>query len=49
MRGLNHPGIVRLLNFTESSDHYYLTLEYVPFALPSSSRPAADVTFSLAG
>ncbi|TKA51908.1 hypothetical protein B0A53_04938 [Rhodotorula sp. CCFEE 5036] len=27
MRGLNHPGIVRLLNFTESSNHYYLTLE----------------------
>lgn len=30
MRGLNHPGIVRLLNFTESREHYYLTLECVP-------------------
>ena len=39
MRGLNHPGIVRLLNFTESSNHYYLTLEYVRFALPASKRP----------
>lgn len=29
MRGLNHPGIVRLLNFTESPNHYYLTLECV--------------------
>ncbi|KAK4057610.1 MAPK-activated protein kinase Srk1 [Microbotryomycetes sp. JL221] len=27
MRGLNHPSIVRLLNFTESRDHYFLTLE----------------------
>ncbi|NXD32492.1 SRK1 kinase, partial [Spelaeornis formosus] len=27
MRGLNHPGIVRLLNFTESREHYFLTLE----------------------
>ncbi|GAA5826984.1 hypothetical protein JCM11251_002194 [Rhodosporidiobolus azoricus] len=27
MRGLNHPSIVRLLNFTESREHYYLTLE----------------------
>ncbi|KAM0793432.1 hypothetical protein ACM66B_000879 [Microbotryomycetes sp. NB124-2] len=27
MRGLNHPSIVRLLNFTESKDHYFLTLE----------------------
>lgn len=46
MRGLNHPGIVRLLNFTESSNHYYLTLEYVQPALSTSSGPAADVTFS---
>ncbi|GAA5909162.1 hypothetical protein JCM8208_003393 [Rhodotorula glutinis] len=30
MRGLNHPGIVRLLNFTESREHYYLTLELMP-------------------
>lgn len=29
MRGLNHPSIVRLLNFTESREHYFLTLEYV--------------------
>ncbi|GAA6064346.1 hypothetical protein JCM10212_004672 [Sporobolomyces blumeae] len=27
MRGLQHPGIVRLLGFQESRDHYYLTLE----------------------
>ncbi|GAA6038991.1 hypothetical protein JCM8097_000144 [Rhodosporidiobolus ruineniae] len=27
MRGLNHPSIVRLLNFTESREHYFLTLE----------------------
>ncbi|GAA6004456.1 hypothetical protein JCM10207_000734 [Rhodosporidiobolus poonsookiae] len=27
MRGLNHPSIVRLLDFTESREHYYLTLE----------------------
>ncbi|GAA5891178.1 hypothetical protein JCM6882_006447 [Rhodosporidiobolus microsporus] len=27
MRGLNHSSIVRLLNFTESREHYYLTLE----------------------
>ncbi|GAA5896910.1 serine/threonine-protein kinase [Sporobolomyces salmoneus] len=27
MRGLNHPGIVRLLGFQESREHYYLTLE----------------------
>jgi serine/threonine-protein kinase RCK2 len=27
MRGLNHPGIVKLLHFSESSDFYYLVLE----------------------
>lgn len=27
MQGLNHPSIVRLLNFTESREHYFLTLE----------------------
>ncbi|KAI5478284.1 serine/threonine protein kinase [Pseudohyphozyma bogoriensis] len=27
MRGLNHPSIVRLLNFTEAREHYFLTLE----------------------
>lgn len=31
MRGLNHPSIVRLYNFTESRDFYYLTLECVFF------------------
>lgn len=31
MRGLDHPSIVRLLNFAESDEHYFLTLEYVPF------------------
>lgn len=46
MRGLNHPSIVRLLNFTESRDHYFLTLEWVASRFecvtradsPSSSR-----------
>jgi serine/threonine-protein kinase RCK2 len=27
MRGLKHDGIVRLLDFSESRDHYYLVLE----------------------
>lgn len=27
MRGLKHPGIVELLEFSESRDHYYLILE----------------------
>lgn len=27
MRGLRHPGIVELLAFTESRDHYFLVLE----------------------
>lgn len=31
MRGLQHPGIVRLLGFQESREHYYLTLEYAYF------------------
>lgn len=29
MRGLTHPSIVRLFDFTESREHYFLTLEYV--------------------
>lgn len=27
MRNLKHPGIVELLDFSESRDHYYLVLE----------------------
>ena len=27
MRNLRHEGIVELLNFTESRDHYFLVLE----------------------
>ncbi len=27
MRGLKHDGIVKLLDFAESRDHYYLVLE----------------------
>ena len=44
MRGLTHPSIVRLFDFTESREHYFLTLEYVislsfiPLALLTQSR-----------
>lgn len=27
MRGINHPGIVKLLQFFESEEHYFLVLE----------------------
>ncbi|KDQ64700.1 hypothetical protein JAAARDRAFT_28344 [Jaapia argillacea MUCL 33604] len=27
MRGLNHPGIVKLISFSESQEHYFLVLE----------------------
>lgn len=27
MRGTNHPGIVKLLQFSESAEYYYLVLE----------------------
>lgn len=27
MRGTNHPGIVRLISFSESDEHYFLVLE----------------------
>ncbi len=27
MRGIDHPGIVRLLEFFESDEHYFLVLE----------------------
>lgn len=27
MRGINHPGIVKLLSFSESDEHYFLVLE----------------------
>lgn len=27
MRGIDHPGIVKLLNFFESEEHYFLILE----------------------
>jgi serine/threonine protein kinase len=37
MRGLDHPSIVRLLNFAESDEHYFLTLEYVPSLSPTST------------
>lgn len=46
MRGLNHPGIVRLLNFTESREHYFLTLEFV---LVPRRCVAAPLTSILAG
>lgn len=42
MRGLNHPGIVRLLGFQESREHYYLTLEYVSRKCPDSKYDEAD-------
>lgn len=27
MRGIDHPGVVKLLNFFESDEHYFLILE----------------------
>ncbi|GAA97428.1 hypothetical protein E5Q_04106 [Mixia osmundae IAM 14324] len=30
MRGLRHDGIVELISFTESKEHYYLVLELMP-------------------
>lgn len=27
MRGIDHPGIVKLLGFFESDEHYFLVLE----------------------
>ncbi len=27
MRGINHPSIVKLLQFFESEEHYFLVLE----------------------
>jgi serine/threonine protein kinase len=48
MRGLNHPSIVRLLNFTESREHYYLTLECVPVFSLAVDESDADPP-SLAG
>jgi hypothetical protein len=27
MRGINHPGIVKLISFSESPEHYFLVLE----------------------
>ena len=35
MRGINHPGIVKLISFSESPEHYFLVLERTanPFLL----------------
>lgn len=33
MRQLNHPSIVRLLQFFESNQHYFLVLECALFSL----------------
>ena len=45
MRGLKHDGIVRLLDFSESRDHYYLVLELLEggqiVKLPYFSEPLA--------
>lgn len=27
MRGTDHPGIVKLISFSESDEHYFLVLE----------------------
>jgi hypothetical protein len=27
MRGIDHPGIVKLISFFESEEHYFLVLE----------------------
>jgi hypothetical protein len=27
MRGIDHPGIVKLISFFESDEHYFLVLE----------------------
>lgn len=27
MRGIDHPSVVKLLSFSESSEHYFLVLE----------------------
>lgn len=42
MRGLTHPSIVRLFDFTESREHYFLTLEYV-IIIPRLPRVALIV------
>lgn len=41
MRGTNHPGIVKLLSFSESDEYYFLVLERasVARAIPSSVLP----------
>jgi hypothetical protein len=31
MRGIDHPGIVKLLLFFESDEHYFLVLERTSF------------------
>lgn len=33
MRGIDHPGIVKLISFFESEEHYFLVLEREPVDL----------------
>lgn len=30
MKGLDHPNIIKLIDFTESSQYYYIVLELAP-------------------
>jgi hypothetical protein len=34
MRGTDHPGIVKLISFSESDEHYFLVLERKSCHLP---------------
>ena len=35
MRGIDHPGVIKLISFFESDEHYFLILEresaHIPF------------------
>ena len=39
MRGTSHPSVVKLLSFTESSDHYFLVLERQCYFVQSCRWP----------
>jgi hypothetical protein len=36
MRGIDHPGVVKLIGFFESEEHYFLILECKSGLAPSS-------------
>lgn len=42
MRGIDHPGIVKLISFFESDEHYFLILERKSIATSAMEKYGPD-------